>query len=711
MDYSDLGTGVIQRLANNGDKRACAELAQRYQTGTAVLPKDEKLADYWYQRSLDNVPSSNTTKDVSSDASYNVTNLFIKNIINWFNECNDGDCFYRNIPESVKNGVRQAFGIGFNEEIIFVRDTSFWNSRDQGLVITDVAIYCIPNNDSPDEKIYLPWEIIKEVVYRDLVLYFFGYGGDNDNCPIHISFFSKSDDENKQARIGRELARIFSSICSVMTPPDNPVDIYYNLKNKGQNEEAFQYIIDTYNKDNNPIYAGILGEYYIEIKDWHHALYYFNKVFDGAEVGTPLYELALYGIESVYQNTENWSEQRKYALATYQNSTGELKRGDGVVIKDDALNDFKLADKEYCSHFLELPYNERKILMPVKEYSDLMVDHIAVLDINLLEKIDFPIGHPIANQLYIGHPYTAHKYLPFENYQLELIEDKVREFCHIAGCLGATEISIDSNNSSSSNMSSNRTSDINGGVDYKLVSAKGGVTKNKKTNIIEEINKVISLHQTFTPTKKPYIPNDTVWYQNEPSWQRLFEQRMNSGICEHEERIEVRKSQMVDNNELTEVKAELQYLFAKANLNWNSSIEEKFALQENAILSIHVKFAPLASLEQDDVVPSPQQHQISSSEQQYLDNIKEFLEDDAEITPRERKMLDRIRQSLGISEERAKELETSLKPQLTEDEQEYLDMYREYAEKGEITEKERNRLNKFATALGISEERMKQLEA
>ena len=99
-----------------------------------------------------------------------------------------------------------------------------------------------------------------------------------------------------------------------------------------------------------------------------------------------------------------------------------------------------------------------------------------------------------------------------------------------------------------------------------------------------------------------------------------------------------------------------------------------------------------------------------SAEQKYLDNLKEFLEDDAEITPRERKMLDRIRQNLGISEERAKELEDSLQPQLTEDEQEYLEMYREYAEKGDVTEKERRRLDKFANALGLSDERVKEIE-
>lgn len=101
---------------------------------------------------------------------------------------------------------------------------------------------------------------------------------------------------------------------------------------------------------------------------------------------------------------------------------------------------------------------------------------------------------------------------------------------------------------------------------------------------------------------------------------------------------------------------------------------------------------------------------FSEEEQEYIDTLKEFLSD-SEISERERKMLDRIRKAFGISEKRAAELEASLKPQLTEDEQEYVEMYREYIEKGEITEKERRRLDKFAAALGISEERIKEIEA
>ena len=37
-------------------------------------------------------------------------------------------------------------------------------------------------------------------------------------------------------------------------------------------------------------------------------------------------------------------------------------------------------------------------------------------------------------------------------------------------------------------------------------------------------------------------------------------------------------------------------------------------------------------------------------------------------------------------------------------------MYHEYAEEGEVTEKERRRLDKFAVAIGISEERVKEIK-
>lgn len=101
----------------------------------------------------------------------------------------------------------------------------------------------------------------------------------------------------------------------------------------------------------------------------------------------------------------------------------------------------------------------------------------------------------------------------------------------------------------------------------------------------------------------------------------------------------------------------------------------------------------------------------SSSEQEYIEEIKYCLEEDEEISPRERRLLEKLRIKLGITEERAKELEESLlAPALTDDEKEYLEEYKECAADGEITAKDRRLLDKLRKMLGISEERAKELE-
>ena len=124
----------------------------------------------------------------------------------------------------------------------------------------------------------------------------------------------------------------------------------------------------------------------------------------------------------------------------------------------------------------------------------------------------------------------------------------------------------------------------------------------------------------------------------------------------------------------------------------------------------------LTTEQEDDVSLQPKLEEadgLTESEQEYLDAFKELMEYGSEITSRERRMLGRIRQGLGISDERAKELEDSLlNPQLTEEEQEYLDALKELMEYGsEITSREHRMLDKIRQGLGISEARAKELES
>ena len=103
---------------------------------------------------------------------------------------------------------------------------------------------------------------------------------------------------------------------------------------------------------------------------------------------------------------------------------------------------------------------------------------------------------------------------------------------------------------------------------------------------------------------------------------------------------------------------------------------------------------------------------LKNNEQEYLETLKTIYEEDGEISSRERRLLNRLREKLGISERRAQELEDSLKqPQLTADEQEYLDEYRALLDGDNIiSNKERRLLEKVRTMLCISERRARELE-
>ncbi len=113
---------------------------------------------------------------------------------------------------------------------------------------------------------------------------------------------------------------------------------------------------------------------------------------------------------------------------------------------------------------------------------------------------------------------------------------------------------------------------------------------------------------------------------------------------------------------------------------------------------------------QSEYAESNGQTHITASEQEYLDMVKDCLED-GEIGVRERKLLDKIRVKNGISEERAKELEATLSaPQLTDDEKEYLEAFKDACEDGKVSDKQRRLLEKLRVMYGISEERARELE-
>ena len=98
------------------------------------------------------------------------------------------------------------------------------------------------------------------------------------------------------------------------------------------------------------------------------------------------------------------------------------------------------------------------------------------------------------------------------------------------------------------------------------------------------------------------------------------------------------------------------------------------------------------------------------SEQEYITELKACYED-GEISDRERRLLDFLRKSLGISEDRAKALEAMCNPTaFTKDEEEYVEELKAILEDGIISDRERRLLNRLAKSLNISESRAMEIE-
>lgn len=630
---------------------------------------------------------------------------------------NGDDCLiYPKIPEAVRATIRSNFGIGNEDNILLIRDTSFWSSRDQGLVITDIGFYCIVDNDNP-QPFSFGWEGITNVRYQELCLYF-QYG--QEEIPIHMKYFMKSNDDDDMARIGKKLATAFTKIAQSVEPQDDPLTTslggYEELIEQEKYQEAINYCLSCIDTIGFPsFYYWLISDTCCGyLKNWRQCIEYTQKGIEACEEGGDdnLKILMQYNLYSSYDRLGLNDKARKECLSVMLNATDQKVLD--VLVKDDATNDFQIYEEKYKEEFLTFPYNERKVVMPVKRYVDLHQEHIAVVDIKNLPAINFPMGHPIANQLYVGHPLIASKYIPFENYQLELVEDRVREFCMLVQSLGATDISIECLNSASADQSNNSKQNMSGSVDTWIYDGKASLQTDASRHMIDELSRSISLHQTFEPHNKPTLPEGMVWYANEPSWQRLVSQRLNGDLTSHEERIETKKSQMVEGRELLDIKAEVGILYADMNMAMDKTEESKFTQQENAVLSIKVKFAPMNQLTGEastaQITASPATG-LTSEEEEYMTELKEILAD-GEISPRERRLLERIRIQCGISEERAVALEQSLASlQLTAEEQEYLDEYKEIAADGEITEKERRLLDKILRLNGISQERAREIEA
>ena len=248
--------------------------------------------------------------------------------------------------------------------------------------------------------------------------------------------------------------------------------------------------------------------------------------------------------------------------------------------------------KETWEHYTKkVDYNNRQYILPVKVIEGCADAEIETFPIDKLPSdIQFPVGHPKINILYMGHPYRPHIYIPYNESEDSLFVDKVQEFCYLLQCLGAEEIRMLSIKGKSVNELSKNSFYAEFGCSGKIYGgdAKGGYSKEKQSE--GETRQHLEMLQRFEPDKPPFIPEGLIWYPNNVQWQRLAKSRIDGNLLEHSENISTEETSLFSEQSEKELQAHFKALIVKANVGAKTSSSEELKRHTKTEWRVEVKF-------------------------------------------------------------------------------------------------------------------------
>ena len=462
--------------------------------------------------------------------------------------------------------------------------------------------------------------------------------------------------------------------------------VYYTslcLKKLGENKEAIKLLEDRIQKSDDSDGFKEWGSWIINLK---------------AEIN---------------ENLGNYYSSLQDYYISYNNSNNLERKS---ILKEK----ISFVYSKYTETFSKLNYDERKMILVYDEIKVSPSNSFIVLDkTKLPNEIKFPLSHPKKEEIYIGHPYIKESYLPFSTYEASLFNDRFEEFSYFVQCLGAKSMTIKVIKENEKTITDEETSKIEGSIEFgkKVVknSINGSYENSKDTEQKEDTKTSRVRTQIYNPVKKPYIPENLLWYPHETSWHRLYQQRVNGNILKHHDIISSKSSHSISSNEKSNLKLALKNFFAEININRDSLIESTINESESIEWEILVEFESIENLieyHQENTKNYILESSSTSKEEQFKEEILFMLEDDGIIDDKERRILNRLGDKLGISLEKAKEIENKILSigELNNNEKEYLEEFKEFLNDGEITEKERRILNRFATRLEITNERVIEIE-
>lgn len=209
--------------------------------------------------------------------------------------------------------------------------------------------------------------------------------------------------------------------------------------------------------------------------------------------------------------------------------------------------------------------------------------------------IEFPLGPPQDNTLFIAHPVKKEIYIPYQGSSVNFLEDKFNELCDILQCLGATDVSYRVLKGNDTSTAMSETCSKSGGIgDKKTGCNVSGQVGSGLCQSSSNSHKGEMVHtRKYNPTNTPHRPTDTHWMKTEKTWENLVKQRLDGNLLEFEDKISTKYLINISSSQEHDIKCAIDSFVGSVSANYESKDGNTFSESEETEWQIKVKFKPL----------------------------------------------------------------------------------------------------------------------
>ena len=580
----------------------------------------------------------------------------------------------------------------------------FFITNHSVLLLTSYAIY-ISEEESEDDIIKW-WEITKVSYENEHFMFFNSEGKIFKNINVR-TFFPKGASMSTGVCFSEGLT-------SVASIAPNPLQLAQENKYSEATEAVNYYITIDSSIELYVIRAFICYDRAIKSNDnenlLQEALIEIEKTIDHCKDHKECWELHKYKghiLELMGKTTNSRNAYMKSLAEAPEEQKYELQNR--ITKLEETNTDL------WDNYVLKVPYKERKYIMLVE---DSKIKNCAVSGITIFNSsnvpncINFYENMPLNNELYVGHPYNPSVYIPYNQAEDILFQDKIQEFCYILQQLGAEEITITS-------LKGRKVNEINNKKEELEVAANAGRFGNASLNIDSSTSNLMDrtsheqydVKYVYDPIDMPKVPSETIWYQNQSKWQSIALSRIEGNTLECNECISSKSISFTTSSEKEDIKAKLKVLMANIEGRIYEEEEKQLREETETIWRVSVKFRSKKLLQEKSQSRNTISSTLTEKEKKFLNEVRFCIEDDGIIDNSEQVFLNKTREKLGLTEERAKELQESLlKPQFTEKEKEYINALSELMIDGQIPESAQRIVERFRNLYEIDEQRANEIE-